>query len=32
VENRASIALHAKLGFAHAGTVRQAGFDDAGLT
>lgn len=26
VANKASIALHEKLGFAHAGTVRQAGF------
>jgi phosphinothricin acetyltransferase len=25
-ENRASIALHESLGFAHAGTIRQAGF------
>ena len=25
-ENRASIALHASLGFVHAGTIRQAGF------
>jgi phosphinothricin acetyltransferase len=25
-ENRASIALHERLGFAHAGTIRQAGF------
>jgi phosphinothricin acetyltransferase len=25
-ENRASIALHEKLGFEHAGTIRQAGF------
>jgi phosphinothricin acetyltransferase len=25
-ENRASIALHEKLGFTHAGTIRQAGF------
>jgi phosphinothricin acetyltransferase len=26
MENQASIALHARLGFAHAGTIRQAGF------
>jgi phosphinothricin acetyltransferase len=26
VENTASIALHERLGFAHAGTIRQAGF------
>ncbi len=26
IDNRASIALHAKLGFVHAGTIRQAGF------
>ena len=26
VDNRVSIALHAKLGFVHAGTIRQAGF------
>jgi L-amino acid N-acyltransferase len=26
VDNRASIALHARLGFVHAGTIRQAGF------
>jgi L-amino acid N-acyltransferase YncA len=26
VDNRASIALHEKLGFVHAGTIRQAGF------
>lgn len=26
VDNRASIALHEKLGFVHAGTIKQAGF------
>jgi phosphinothricin acetyltransferase len=26
MENQASIALHTRLGFAHAGTIRQAGF------
>ena len=26
VENEASIALHQRLGFTHAGTIRQAGF------
>jgi L-amino acid N-acyltransferase YncA len=26
VSNRASVALHEKLGFSHAGTIRQAGF------
>jgi phosphinothricin acetyltransferase len=26
MENKASIALHTRLGFAHAGTIRQAGF------
>lgn len=26
VQNRASIALHEKLGFVHAGTIREAGF------
>lgn len=26
MENRASISLHERLGFEHAGTIRQAGF------